>query len=76
MQLGGALDMNNPMMMQVDSKFKELCFTIQNERIVAGKETIKGKMSVVRVTRMIANMINSNQKIFDSLVEAEIGKNK
>ncbi len=66
--------MVSPDKMDVDTKFKNLCFDIQNKRVMIGKETIKNKMSLHIVTRVIANMIYSNPKIFDSLVEVESGK--
>lgn len=66
--------MTNSTRMDVDTKFKDLCFDIQNKRVMSGKETIKNKMPLHKVTRVISNMINSNPKIFDSLVEVESGK--
>lgn len=66
--------MVNPDRMDVDTKFKDLCFNVQNKRIIMGKETIKNKMPLYKITRVISNMINSNPKIFDSLVEVENGK--
>ncbi len=66
--------MDNPDRMDVDAKFKTLCFNIQNKRIMKGKETIQNKMPLYKITRVITNMINSNPKVFDSLVEVESGK--
>lgn len=68
--------MIQPVLTRVDPKFHELCFTIQNERIIKGKESAKDKMSTTRITKLITNMINSNLKMFNSLVEADNGKFK
>ena len=66
--------MSNPILIRVYPKFHELCFDIQNERIVKGKESAKDRMSITRITKLITNMVNNNPKIKDSLVEAENGK--
>lgn len=62
--------------MRVPTHFKELCFKIQNDRILGEMETSKNPMSIEKIAGMIANMINANENIFDKLVEAKInGKN-
>lgn len=68
--------MTNPRLVRIDPKFHDVCFDIQNERIIKGIDTSKEKMSITKVTRMIANMIKSNNKIYDALVEVENGKSK
>ena len=66
--------MVNSTRMDVNIKFKNLCFDIQNKRVMEGKETIQDKMPLHQITKVISNMISSNKKVFDSLVEVENGK--
>lgn len=68
--------MSNPRLVRIDPNFHELCFKIQNERIIKGVDTSKDKMAITKITKIIANMINSNPKIYDALVEVENGKSR
>lgn len=61
-----------PVPFQVHPKFRKLIFTIQQERVNAGKESIDKKISCWRLTKTISNMIESNEELFKSLVEVEI----
>lgn len=62
--------------MYVHPFFKELCYKIQEERIISKTDRIKNKMSLVKISKMIVNMIKSNDKIFKALIEVEQnGKN-
>jgi len=58
--------------MYVHPKFKELIFKIQNNRINEGKETIRTKVSLPKLTKILSNLIYSNKKVYDGLVEKEI----
>ncbi len=59
---------------KISLNFHELIKNIQIERIK--RETDKKFRSLKEVTKMISNMINSNPKMFDKLVEAEDGQRK
>ena len=66
--------MENPVRMKVHPNFKDLCYSIQNERVKIGKEEVKNKLSHPKISKMIVNMINANPKMFDALVGVENGK--
>lgn len=61
-----------PVPFQVHPKFRELIFAIQQERINTGKEKIDKKVACWRLTKTIYNMIESNNELFQSLVEVDI----
>ena len=62
----------NPQRTKNHPEFVILLKLIQNERIKEGKETSQSKIALWKLTKTIANMINSNPEIFKTLVEVKI----
>lgn len=61
-----------PIQTWIHNDFKRLLIDLQTSRIAAGKESSQTKIPLWRLTKTISNLIYSNEKVYNSLVEVEI----
>lgn len=62
----------NPLQFKVHPKFRLLLITLQDARVKAGMEDSQNKIALWKLTKTISNLIESNEKVFESLVGVEI----
>jgi len=62
----------NPLLFKIHPDFRLLLIDIQDTRVKNGKETVKEKVALWKLTKTLTNMIESNKDMFNILTEVEI----
>jgi hypothetical protein len=62
----------NPLLFKIHPDFRLLLIDIQDRRVKNGKETVKEKVPLWKLTKTLTNMIESNKDMFNILTEVEI----
>lgn len=65
---------HSPLQFKVHPDFRLLAIAIQDARIKAGMEDSQHKIALWKITKTVSNLINSNPKILNSLVEVKINE--
>ena len=65
-------DKVRPVQIWANPEFRKFLAKLQNDRIIAGKETVKNASSYAKLTKAILNFFIANKVPYKSLVEVTI----
>lgn len=65
----------SPLQFKVHPDFRLLTIAIQDSRVKVGMEDSQHKIALWKITKTISNLVASNPKILNSLVEVKINGN-